>query len=125
MRRGERPGGFEPVSPELVLVDPELVARVRASVIAGVLAMSADEIREIQAMLAEIAREMSEPDKTVERLMRALLKDDQEIMELRERAERVQRRTVERLLRALREDAQEITELRERAERVQRRLATS
>lgn len=31
MRRGERPDGFEPVSPELVLVDPELAARVRAS----------------------------------------------------------------------------------------------
>jgi hypothetical protein len=31
MRRGERPARFEPVSPELVLVDPELAARVRAS----------------------------------------------------------------------------------------------
>jgi hypothetical protein len=31
MRRGESPEGFEPVSPELVLVDPELAARVRAS----------------------------------------------------------------------------------------------
>jgi hypothetical protein len=31
MRRGESPDGFEPVSPELVLVDPELAARVRAS----------------------------------------------------------------------------------------------
>jgi hypothetical protein len=31
MRRGERPDGFEPVSPELVLVDPELAARVRES----------------------------------------------------------------------------------------------
>jgi hypothetical protein len=31
MRRGEGPDGFEPVSPELVLVDPELAARVRAS----------------------------------------------------------------------------------------------
>jgi hypothetical protein len=29
--RGERPDGFEPVSPELVLVDPELAARVGAS----------------------------------------------------------------------------------------------
>jgi hypothetical protein len=31
MRRGESPDGFEPVSPELVLVDPELAARFRAS----------------------------------------------------------------------------------------------
>ena len=31
MGRGERPDGFEPVSPELVLVDPELAARVRTS----------------------------------------------------------------------------------------------
>lgn len=31
MRKGERPDGFEPVSPELVLVDPELAARERAS----------------------------------------------------------------------------------------------
>jgi hypothetical protein len=31
MRRGESPDGFGPVSPELVLVDPELAARVRAS----------------------------------------------------------------------------------------------
>jgi hypothetical protein len=31
MRRGERPDGSEPVSPELVLVDPELAARVRAA----------------------------------------------------------------------------------------------
>lgn len=31
MRRGERPDGFEPVSPELVLVDPVLAARVRAA----------------------------------------------------------------------------------------------
>jgi hypothetical protein len=31
MRKGERPDGFEPVSPELVLVDPELAARHRAS----------------------------------------------------------------------------------------------
>jgi hypothetical protein len=31
MRRGESPDGFKPVSPELVLVDPELAARVRAS----------------------------------------------------------------------------------------------
>lgn len=33
MRRGERPDGFEPVSPELVLVDPELAARFRASTV--------------------------------------------------------------------------------------------
>jgi hypothetical protein len=31
MSRGERPDGFEPVSPELVLVDPELAARVRTA----------------------------------------------------------------------------------------------
>jgi hypothetical protein len=31
MRRGERPDGFEPISPELVLVDAELADRVRAS----------------------------------------------------------------------------------------------
>src|SRR4029453_19368316 len=31
MRTGESPDGFEPVSPELVLVDPELAARFRAS----------------------------------------------------------------------------------------------
>jgi hypothetical protein len=31
MRKGERPDGFEPISPELVLVDPELAARDRAS----------------------------------------------------------------------------------------------
>jgi hypothetical protein len=31
MRRGEGPDGFEPISPELVLVDPELADRVRAS----------------------------------------------------------------------------------------------
>jgi hypothetical protein len=31
MRKGERSDGFEPVSPELVLVDPELARRVRAS----------------------------------------------------------------------------------------------
>jgi hypothetical protein len=31
MRRGERLDGSEPISPELVLVDPELAARVRAS----------------------------------------------------------------------------------------------
>jgi hypothetical protein len=30
MREGERLDGFEPISPELVLVDPELAARVRA-----------------------------------------------------------------------------------------------
>jgi hypothetical protein len=29
MREGERLNGFEPISPELVLVDPELAARVR------------------------------------------------------------------------------------------------
>jgi erythromycin esterase-like protein len=91
MRRAERPDGFELVSPELVLVDAELAARVRASLIASVLAISADEIREIQAMLAEIDREASETDQAVERLRRALLEDEQEIMELRERAERVQR----------------------------------
>jgi predicted nuclease with TOPRIM domain len=125
MTRAERRDGFEPVSPELALVDPELVAGVHASIIAGVLAMSADEIREIRAMLTEITRAVSETDQTVERLMRALLKDDPEIMELRERAERVQRETVERLMRALLEDEQEIGELRARAEQVERRLATS
>jgi hypothetical protein len=31
MREGERLDGFEPISPELVLVDPELAARVRTS----------------------------------------------------------------------------------------------
>jgi hypothetical protein len=31
MRRGENPDGFEPISPELVLVDPDLAGRVRAS----------------------------------------------------------------------------------------------
>ena len=31
MRKGERFDGFEPISPELVLVDPELAARDRAS----------------------------------------------------------------------------------------------
>jgi hypothetical protein len=31
MREGERLDGFEPISPELVLVDPELAARFRAS----------------------------------------------------------------------------------------------
>ena len=31
MTRGQLPDGFEPVSPELVLVDPELADRVRAS----------------------------------------------------------------------------------------------
>lgn len=31
MRRGENQDGFEPVSPELVLVDPDLATRVRAS----------------------------------------------------------------------------------------------
>lgn len=31
MRKGERPDGLEPISPELVLVDPELAARHRAS----------------------------------------------------------------------------------------------
>jgi transposase-like protein len=92
MRNGPRADGFEPVSPELALVDPELVARDRASIIAGILAMSAEEIREIQAMLAETARGMSETHQTVERLMRALLEDEQEILELRKRAERVQRR---------------------------------
>ena len=30
MNEGERLGGLEPISPELVLVDPELAARVRA-----------------------------------------------------------------------------------------------
>jgi hypothetical protein len=33
MSRGEGLDGFEPISPELVLVDPELAARVRASVV--------------------------------------------------------------------------------------------
>ena len=103
MRRGERPAGFEPVSPELVLVDPELVAHLRpnpelvahahASIIAGVLAIGAYEIRGIHAMLSEIAREGGETDQTVERrLMHALLEDEHGIIELRERAERVQRR---------------------------------
>jgi hypothetical protein len=31
MNEGDRLDGFEPISPELVLVDPELAARVRAS----------------------------------------------------------------------------------------------
>src|SRR6266496_418521 len=31
MREGERLDGLEPISPELVLVDPELAARVRVS----------------------------------------------------------------------------------------------
>jgi|ERR671910_21851 hypothetical protein len=31
MRRGERPDGLDQISPELVLVDPELADRVRAS----------------------------------------------------------------------------------------------
>jgi hypothetical protein len=31
MQEGERLDGFEPISPELVLVDPELAARVRTS----------------------------------------------------------------------------------------------
>src|SRR2546430_3684663 len=31
MREEERPDGLEPISPELVLVDPELAARVRVS----------------------------------------------------------------------------------------------
>jgi hypothetical protein len=31
MRRGERLDGLEPISPELVLVDPELATRVRAA----------------------------------------------------------------------------------------------
>jgi len=31
MRRGENQDGFEPISPELVLVDPDLATRVRAS----------------------------------------------------------------------------------------------
>jgi hypothetical protein len=34
MSRGERLDGLEPISPELVLVDPELAARVRASPVA-------------------------------------------------------------------------------------------
>jgi hypothetical protein len=33
MRRGERPDG--PISPELVLVDPELAARIRSSPVEG------------------------------------------------------------------------------------------
>lgn len=103
MRREERPHGFEPVSPELVLIDPELVAHVRphpkvvahagASIIGGVLAIGAYEIRGIHAMLSEISREVGETDQTVQRrLVHALLEDEQEIIELRERAERVQRR---------------------------------
>jgi ABC-type sugar transport system substrate-binding protein len=31
MRKGEMPDGSEPISPELVLIDPELAAHVRAS----------------------------------------------------------------------------------------------
>jgi hypothetical protein len=103
MRREERPHGFEPVSPELVLVDPELVAQFRpdpklvghagASIIVGVLTIGAYEIRGIQAMLSDTAREVGETDQTLQRrLVHALLEDEQEIIELRERAERVQRR---------------------------------
>jgi hypothetical protein len=33
MSEGERRDGFEPISPELVLVDPELAARVRTSTV--------------------------------------------------------------------------------------------
>lgn len=33
MRRDERDDGFEPISPELVLVDPDLAARARASTV--------------------------------------------------------------------------------------------
>lgn len=36
MRSGEREDGFEPISPELVLVDPELAARARASTVGHV-----------------------------------------------------------------------------------------
>jgi hypothetical protein len=35
MSRGEPQDGFDPISPELVLIDPELAARVRAAPVAG------------------------------------------------------------------------------------------
>jgi hypothetical protein len=42
MRRVERPDGSEPISPELVLVDPELAARVRASSAEGAAPLALD-----------------------------------------------------------------------------------
>lgn len=60
MSRGESQDGFEPISPELVLVDPDLAARVRTSQVehrAGpaVHATSRLRVRGVKRLLAPVA----------------------------------------------------------------------
>ena len=55
MRRGKRADGFEPVSPELVLVDPELAARVRASALHATSRLRGRRLRGLLAPAAVVA----------------------------------------------------------------------
>ena len=60
MSRGESQDGFEPISPELVLVDPDLAARVRTSQVehrAGpaLQATSRLRVRGVRRLLAPVA----------------------------------------------------------------------
>jgi hypothetical protein len=56
MSEGERRDGLEPVSPELVLVDPELAARVRASRVDRVApSASRPRGRRLRTLLASVA----------------------------------------------------------------------
>jgi hypothetical protein len=57
MSEGERRDGLEPISPELVLVDPELAARVRASTLDHVAPSAAPRShgRRLRGLLASVA----------------------------------------------------------------------
>jgi hypothetical protein len=60
MRRGEMPDGSEPISPELVLVDPDLAARARAAPVeqaapAAVDATPRPQGRRLRGLLASAA----------------------------------------------------------------------
>lgn len=55
MRRGERQDGSEPISPELVLVDPELAARVHAAPVAHAASAPRLRGRRLRGVLAPAA----------------------------------------------------------------------
>ncbi|SRR6266496_1475242 len=60
MNDGERLDGFEPISPELVLVDPELAARIRALPVqhaapSALYATSRHHGRRLRGLLASVA----------------------------------------------------------------------
>jgi hypothetical protein len=60
MRKGEMPDGSEPISPELVLVDPDLAARARVAQVeqtapAAVDATPRPQVRRLRGLLASAA----------------------------------------------------------------------